>query len=52
VASKVHRFTSPVRVRVQGGDELGVSFRETEAGFDDVRLTGPAAFAFEGRVEV
>jgi diaminopimelate epimerase len=51
VASRVHKFTSPVRVKVQGGDTLEVSFRETNGTFTDVRLNGPADFAFEGKVE-
>lgn len=52
VSSKIHHFTSPVRVRVQGGDDLEVSFQETAAGFDDVKLTGPADFAFQGSIEI
>jgi diaminopimelate epimerase len=52
IASRVHQFSSPVRVQVQGGDELEVSFRENNGGFTDVRLSGPAEFVFEGRVEL
>lgn len=50
VASRVHGFRSPVRVQVQGGDELSVSFREEAGEFRDVRLSGPATFVFEGRI--
>lgn len=52
VAARLHGLTSPVRVRVQGGDELRVHFRETGDGATDVRLSGPATFVFEGRIEV
>jgi diaminopimelate epimerase len=52
IAARVHKFASPVRVQVQGGDTLEVSFKDTGAEFDDVRLTGPADFAFTGRVEI
>jgi diaminopimelate epimerase len=52
VSARVHGFTSPVKVQVQGGDQLEVAFREAGDGFDDVRLTGPAEFVFEGRIEI
>jgi len=50
VACQVHRLASPVKIRVQGGDQLEVSFKEQNGGFEDVRLTGPAEFVFEGCV--
>lgn len=52
ISAMLHGFQSPVRVRVQGGDDLEVSFSKRQEGFADVRLTGPAEFVFEGRVEV
>lgn len=52
VSARVHQFTSPVKVQVQGGDQLEVSFKDGGADFDDVRLTGPADFVFEGRIEI
>ncbi len=52
ISSRVHGFTSPVKVLVQGGDELEVSFKENNGDFDDVRLTGPADFAFTGRIQI
>lgn len=52
VASRVHQFTSPVRVQVQGGDTLEVSWIETGAGFSEVKLNGPADFVFRGTIEV
>jgi diaminopimelate epimerase len=51
IASRVHKFHSPVKVQVQGGDQLEVSFQERD-GFKDVRLTGPAEFVFEGEVNL
>lgn len=50
IASRVHQFASPVRVQVQGGDELEVSFQQVNGGFADVRLSGPAEFVFEGKL--
>jgi diaminopimelate epimerase len=52
VASCVHGFTSPVTVQVQGGDLLEVSFTQSGNEFSDVRLTGPADFSFEGKIEI
>lgn len=51
IASRMHTFGSPVKVQVQGGDELDVSFTEKDGGFEDVCLTGPADFVFEGVIE-
>lgn len=50
IASRLHGFTSPVQVQVQGGDQMEVGFMEKGSAFSDVRLTGPADFAFEGRI--
>ncbi len=51
VASRLHGFSSPIRIQVQGGDELSVSFQaDGQGGFNDVRLGGPASFVFEGRI--
>jgi diaminopimelate epimerase len=49
VASRVYQFQSPVNVQVQGGDQLEVSFADTNGGFKNVWLTGPAEFVFEGK---
>jgi diaminopimelate epimerase len=51
IASRVHGFQSPVKVQVQGGDQLEVSFAEVHGGFQNVWLTGPAEFVFEGKLE-
>ncbi len=52
ISARVHQFDSPVRVQVQGGDQLEVSFRLRKGEFSDVRLTGPADFVFEGKIEL
>ena len=52
IAARVHGFTSPVRVQVQGGDQLESAFKEQGGAFTDVRLSGPAEFVFEGRIEI
>jgi diaminopimelate epimerase len=52
IASRVHKFGSPVKVRVQGGDQLEVIFEEHNGDFAAVRLSGPADFVFEGKIEV
>ncbi|MBI5386715.1 MAG: diaminopimelate epimerase [Verrucomicrobia bacterium] len=52
VSSQVHHFNSPVKVQVQSGDVLEVSFRESNGVFRDVKLNGPADFVFEGRIAV
>jgi len=52
IASRVHRFGSPVQVQVQGGDLLEVSFKESNGDFGDVLLTGPAEFVFEGKIHL
>lgn len=52
ISSRVHQFTSPVKVQVQGGDVLEVSFRESNGGFAGVKLSGPAEFVFEGTIEI
>src|SRR5436190_470167 len=52
ISARVHNFASPVKVQVQGGDTLEVSFQECDGAFEDVRLTGPAEFVFEGRVKI
>lgn len=52
VASRVHRFIAPVKVQVQGGDTLEVSWTEAGQEFDNVKLTGPADFVFKGTIEI
>ncbi len=43
---------SPVSVQVRGGDTLAVGFKKTAAGYEQVTLTGPADFVFDGQVAI
>ena len=52
ISARVHKFGSPIQVQVQGGDQLEVRFVEGDGGFSDVRLTGPAEFVFEGKINI
>jgi diaminopimelate epimerase len=52
VASRVHKFASPVKVQVQGGDTLEVSWTNAGEHFSDVKLSGPADFVFKGTIEI
>jgi diaminopimelate epimerase len=52
ISAKLLHFTSPVKVEVQSGEHLEVSFREDNGEFSEVKLTGPADFAFDGKIEV
>lgn len=57
VASAIvfHELTgtpAPIGVRVRGGDRLEVNFREENGRYEEVTLTGPADFVFEGRIEI
>jgi diaminopimelate epimerase len=50
ISARLHQFTSPVKVQVQSGDWLEVSFNQTNGEFSDVQLNGPATFVFEGKL--
>ena len=39
---------SPVQVQVRGGETLRISFTKTADGYENVTLTGPADFVFDG----
>lgn len=52
ISSRVHQFKAPVQIQVQGGDLLEVNFQERNGAFEDVRLSGPAQFVFEGKIEL
>jgi diaminopimelate epimerase len=52
ISAKLLQFSSPVKVQVQGGDELEVGFKQNGGEFSDVRLTGPADFTFEGKIQI
>jgi len=52
IAHKVLGIESPVEIKVQGGDVLGVYFETQDGGFTGVKLRGPADFVFEGEIDV
>jgi diaminopimelate epimerase len=52
ISAKLHQFNSPVKVQVQSGDMLEVSFERDNGQFTAVKLSGPAAFVFEGRMKL
>jgi diaminopimelate epimerase len=52
ISARVHGFPPPVKVRVQGGDELEVSFNDSNGEFSNVGLSGPAHFVFEGSIQL
>ncbi len=52
IAAKLNHLSSPVRVQVQGGDELEVAFRQDNGDFAEVRLSGPADVVFEGKMDL
>ncbi len=52
IAHQCFSTTSPVSVLVRGGDTLEVAFEHSAQGYDNVQLTGPADFVFEGSVEL
>ena len=49
IVSSLQGFVSPIKVDVLGGDTLEVSFEED---LNNVRLTGPAEFVYEGVIEI
>lgn len=59
LASSFHGYTSPIHIKVKGG-ELSVEFKTTHSGpsgshavtFHDVFLIGPAKMVFEGDLEL
>ena len=52
VSAATQGLTSPVSVRVQGGDDLEVYFDQEGESFSNIRLKGPADFAFDGKIEL
>lgn len=52
ISAMLKNFTSPVQVHVAGGDVLEVGFAKNGNEFTDVRLTGPADFVFEGKINL
>ncbi len=48
----LHGASSPVKVHVRGGDVLTIGFAPDGATFDDVTLTGPGDFVFDGTISL
>ena len=46
-----HFDRNPVSVKTKGGN-LSVSFRIVEKSINDIWLSGPATFVFDGKIEV
>jgi diaminopimelate epimerase len=44
--------SSPIKVKVRGGDTLEVGFERSATGFRHVTLTGPADFVFDGTISL
>jgi diaminopimelate epimerase len=44
--------SSPIKVKVRGGDILEVGFESTDSSFSKVTLTGPADFVFDGTISL
>ena len=49
IVSRLHSIVAPIKVDVLGGDTLEVSFDED---LNNVSLTGPAEFVYEGVIEI
>ncbi|MEO6052582.1 MAG: diaminopimelate epimerase [Chthoniobacterales bacterium] len=47
-----HGAAAPVMVSVRGGDNLEVLFKGTAEDFNNVTLTGPADFVFDGTIDL
>jgi diaminopimelate epimerase len=52
ITATLNGYESPVQVRVQSGEQLNVSFAISNGAFTQVRLSGPADFVFEGKIEI
>jgi diaminopimelate epimerase len=52
ISARLYNLKSPVQVHVQGGDLLEVGFEEKGDRFENVTLTGPADFVFEGQIRL
>ena len=52
IAHEIHHFSSPVSVKVKGGDTLQVGFEQSGAEYRNVTLHGPADFVFQGETQI
>jgi diaminopimelate epimerase len=51
IFASIEKVDGPIAVIARGGDELQVGF-EKGGRFQNVTLTGPAEFVFEGTIEI
>lgn len=52
ISSALKNLSSPVKVQVASGELLEVSFEKQNEQFENVRLSGPAEFVFEGKMDL
>jgi diaminopimelate epimerase len=52
IFAAVNKIDGPIGVLVRGGNELQVGFDRTGERFQNVTLTGPADFVFEGTIDL
>ncbi len=52
IAHELHQFSSPISVKVKGGDTLQIGFEQTGAEYRNVTLHGPADFVFQGETQI
>ena len=52
ITAKLHGYSSPISVRVRGGDDLCVAFETDSDDFKNVQLSGPADFVYTGQIEI
>lgn len=52
ISSALKNLSSPVKVQVASGEFLEVSFEKQKEQFENVRLSGPAEFVFEGKMDL
>ena len=52
IHAATEKTDGPINVLVRGGSELTVDFKGDGGKFQDVTLTGPAEFVFEGTIDV
>lgn len=52
ISSLLYDFAPPIKVLVQSGDLMEIDFLRKDHTFENVILTGPAEFVFNGTIEI
>jgi diaminopimelate epimerase len=52
ITALIHNFPSPIKVLVKSGDIMEISFTRNGDQFENVILTGPAEFVFNGTIDI